>query len=155
MSAERKNLRDLTVDAFMSRDPLVFAADLPATEAIHALVEQDVSGAPVLDERRRVIGFLSAKDCMLAVRGALYFGLPPGFVVGDLMTAPVETIFVHTPLVEAAERFSIRPYRRLPVVDEQHQLAGVIRRHHVLQAYLEHFGTFTGPAQKANARFPH
>ena len=46
----------------MQRDVVSFAADTPLQEAVETLEEYRITGAPVLDDSGRILGFLSIRD---------------------------------------------------------------------------------------------
>ena len=55
-----------------------------------------------------------------------------GSVVGDVMTAPAVTIVESTGLEHVAEQLTQQRIRRLPVVDANGKLVGIVSRHDVL-----------------------
>lgn len=51
----------------MLKDVITLSAELPLIDAQRALVEEGISGAPVVDETGRVLGVVSASDLLRAV----------------------------------------------------------------------------------------
>ena len=90
-------------------------------EAARLLTFHDVSGLPVC-EGTRVVGVLSEAD-LIGKSGA---------TVGEVMTAPAVTISESTSLEKVAEQLTQQRIRRLPVVDANGNLVGIVSRHDVL-----------------------
>ncbi len=120
------------VKEYMGRTKTTFAPDMDVLRAIHILIEQKISGAPVVDEHGNLVGFLSEKDCMKVALNAGYHG-ESGGRVAEFMSNNVETIDVETPIIEVAEFFLQSTLRRYPVVEEN-RLVGAISRRDVLMA---------------------
>jgi CBS domain-containing protein len=112
------------------------------------LREQRVSAFPVLDNDNKVIGVVSEAD--LLTKEALGDKVP-GVVTGimrareqakaaaltaaDLMTAPPVTIGPDNSVVHAAHLMYARRVKRLPVVDDDGRLIGIVTRSDVLSVY--------------------
>jgi CBS domain-containing protein len=116
-----------------------------------ALREYRVSAFPVLDDDGRVIGVVSEAD-MLA-KEALESepqGMPGmiggllrrkehqkarGITAGDLMTSPAVTVTPHDTLEQAARLMYRRRVKRLPVVDANGHLVGIVGRSDLLAVF--------------------
>lgn len=127
-------LRSVTVRDYMATYLVTFTETMDAIEAVDHLLQYRISGAPVVDEQKHLIGMLTEKDCMKTVLSAAYHD-DLGATVGDLMTRTVETIDVDMSMVELAERFLKTSIRRYPVLDDG-RLVGQISRRDVLRAFL-------------------
>ncbi|MFV0665938.1 CBS domain-containing protein [Denitromonas sp.] len=125
-------LRSLKVKNYMTRDPLSFSPDMEVLEAVHQLLVHHLSGAPVVDENGKLIGFLSEKDCLKAALNASYYE-EFGGQVRQFMTQPVVTIDAESTLTDAAEMFVTKLHRCYPVVEDG-QLVGQLSRHNTLAA---------------------
>jgi CBS domain-containing protein len=125
--------------------------DAPFKELAVAVRERRVSAFPVLDEAGKVIGVVSEADLLTkeALAGG-YDGMPGmitgllrhkeqdkarGIIAGDLMTAPAVTVGVEDTVHDAARIMYRRKVKRLPVVDAQGHLAGIISRADVLAVF--------------------
>jgi CBS domain-containing protein len=120
---------------YMSRHLVTFSPEMEVIHAVNILVEKRISGAPVLDRRGNLIGMLSEKDCMRIALEAGYYG-EWGGRVGEYMHSPVVTIDADMPIVEVAQLFAEREYRRYPVTEDA-RLVGQISRSDVLRALQE------------------
>jgi CBS domain-containing protein len=90
-------------------------------EAARLLTFHDVSGLPVCDGGR-VVGVLSEADLIGK----------SGSTVGEVMTTPAVTIPEATSLEQVAQQLTHQRIRRLPVVDANGKLVGIVSRHDVL-----------------------
>lgn len=103
-------------------------------EAINTILDKRISGAPVLDEQRRLIGNLSEKDCLrIIVDKANHNVSVEDKKVSDYMSTNVFTISPSANVVEAAIEFLNSPIRRYAVVDKG-VLIGEISRREILRA---------------------
>jgi CBS domain-containing protein len=59
-----------------------------------------------------------------------------GDIVGDIMTAPVDTIRPAASIAEAVQVMDQKKIRRLPVVDDKNVLIGIITRADILRAVI-------------------
>jgi CBS domain-containing protein len=125
--------------------------DTPFAAIAAALREYRVSAFPVLDEKGQVIGVVSESDLLakLALGGG-EDGMPGmitgilhqhqtekarAVTAGDLMTSPAETVSPDDTLEHAARLMYLRKVKRLPVVDTDNHLAGIVSRADVLAFY--------------------
>lgn len=112
------------------------------------LREQRVSAFPVLDDDEKVIGVVSEAD--LLTKAALDDRMPPvfpgmtrardeakaaGVTAADLMTAPPVTVGPDDSVAHAARLMYDRRVKRLPVVDADGRLIGIVARSDVLSVY--------------------
>ncbi len=122
---------------FMNDHVLAFG---PGTEIEHAvirLLRRGYSGAPVVEDDATVIGVLSEVDCLRVLHQASHGGWPND-AVKDHMTANPTTVAPESGLMEIAAMFETGKYRRLPVVDGDRRLLGIITRQDVLRALEDH-----------------
>ena len=139
-----------TVADAMSRDPIVVRPETPLNEAIRLLAERRISGLPVVDDASQLVGIISETDLMWQETGVtpppyimlldtvIYLKNPAqyerdlhkalGQTVGEVMSRDPITISPDKPLKEAAQLMHDREVRRLPVVDAQGQVIGILTR---------------------------
>jgi CBS domain-containing protein len=137
------------VGEIMTRDVVTAASETTVSELARLLWINNVSGLPVVDGERRVVGIVSESD--LLVRNAhlqvptyvrVLDALIPlsntrrfdedlrkalGSTAADIMTSPVVTIDPDAELVEAATLMMDRHINRLPVVEDD-RLVGIVSR---------------------------
>ncbi|MEU6934123.1 CBS domain-containing protein [Streptomyces sp. NPDC046374] len=90
------------------------------------LAEHDISGVPVVDEDDHVVGVVSESD--LLARDEL--------TARELMNTPAVTIHAEETVADAARLMVRRGVERLPVVDEEERLVGIVTRRDLLCVYL-------------------
>jgi CBS domain-containing protein len=113
-------------------------------EIARLLTEHRVSGVPVLTMGRHVAGVVSEGDLLAArVRstGGRWHWLTgrkehQGLVASQLMTSPAITIHPDAPLTTAAGLMTAHHLRRLPVVDPDGKLLGIVSRRDLLSVFL-------------------
>lgn len=121
-----------TVNDYMSTELVTFTSDMDIHQAIRLLLERRISGAPVVDDRGKLVGVLTKKDCLKIAFSASYHK-EWGGNVSDFMSRDVQTVEADTDIVEVAERFLNSSFHRFPVTRNQ-RLVGIISRHDVLGA---------------------
>ncbi|MFN8474803.1 MAG: DUF190 domain-containing protein [Anaerolineae bacterium] len=139
------------VSDVMSHDVASVRPDTPLHDVTRLLVDRDVKAAPVVDGDRRVVGIITGGDLLtrggLPVRLSLQKDLPSdlaahhlrvleegGKTAADIMTAQPATIQAAAPLNDAARLMAQRHVKRLPVVDADGRLVGIVSRLDVLRA---------------------
>lgn len=132
----------LAVKRYMTTDPVVLRPEMSVLEAIAELVRHRISGAPVVDAVGDLVGLLTERDCMAVVLQTVYHG-EPGGRVEEFMTREPETVDASASLMDVARRFSEKPFRRFPVL-ENGRLVGVIARRDVLRTVLDLATTSSG-----------
>ena len=124
-------LSSLLVKDYMVGDHLAFSAATNLLKAVHTLLQHELSGAPVVDANKRLIGYLSEKDCLKAALDASYFRREEG-TVQDFMSRDVTSLSGDASLIDAIQMFLSKHYRCLPVV-EGSRLVGQLSRRDILK----------------------
>jgi CBS domain-containing protein len=124
-----------TVQQYMSVSAITLTADMAILDAGRVLVTKQISGAPVIDEKGLVIGMLTAADCLKTTIHAGYFA-EPGGRVAEFMSVDIKSVAPEMSILDLAELFLNKPYRRYPVI-ENSRLIGIISRRDVLRALLD------------------
>lgn len=144
-------MSSLSVRDVMSTGVVTVAPDLGYKQIVDLLVEFGVSAVPVVDGQRRVLGVVSEADLLHKVefngadvharlferkRRRLAKEKATGETAETLMTAPAVTIGAGATLTSAARLMEHRNVKRLPVVDDEGHLVGIVSRRDVLRRYL-------------------
>ena len=125
------------VTSYMSTTLIKFTPDIDIQEATRTLLDNKISGAPVVDKSGRLVGMLSEKDCINLLLDGQYNQRPTGTgTVNDYMSKRIKTLDVRTSILDAAYQFANSPYRRFPVLDNG-KLVGQISRRDVLKAIVK------------------
>jgi len=125
-------MRPRAVKDIMTKKLITFQPDMRVLAAIESLLKHKISGAPVVDENGNLIGVLSEIDCMSTIIQDLYYS-DSGGSVEDFMSTEITTVNSEMGLVDLAEIFQKKHFRRLPVVDNG-ILVGQVSRRDVLKA---------------------
>ncbi|KAL9327643.1 hypothetical protein ACSQ67_002646 [Phaseolus vulgaris] len=151
-----------TVGDFMTRkeDLHVVKPTTTVDEALDILVEKRITGFPVIDDNWKLVGVVSDYD-LLALDSISGHGLKDnsmfpevdstwktfneiqkllsktnGKLIGELMTTAPMVVRETTNLEDAARLLLETKFRRLPVVDAEGRLVGIITRGNVVRAAL-------------------
>lgn len=126
-------LNSVAVKDYMTASLVTFKPATDVLQAIHLLMENGISGAPVVDNLGNLVGMLSEKDCLKVALEASYND-GYGGTVSDYMTPEVVTVDADASVLDVAQMFIKAPYKRYPVV-EDNRLVGQISRRDVLRAF--------------------
>jgi CBS domain-containing protein len=116
----------------MARTLVTFKPETDVLDAVHTLVQHRIAGAPVVDDEGSLLGMLSEFDCMKVALNAGYHGIWGG-PVRDFMSDGVETVDADMSIVDLAQVFIDKKFRRFPVMQGT-RLVGQISRRDVLRA---------------------
>jgi CBS domain-containing protein len=130
-----RTLKAPPVTDYMVKKLFTFTPDTPISEVIDSLLANRITGAPVLNERKEVVGLIDDKDCLNVLFGGVYHNRPVGDdTVASYMSNVMKTISIHADILEVANTFLTTPYKRLLVMDDDGKLAGQISRRDILRA---------------------
>ena len=116
----------------MARHVETLSVDMDIDAAVRQLLRHGHSGAPVLDERGKLVGVLSEHDGIRVLAEAITEKWPLGSV-GEHMTRDVETVAPNEDLLALASHFVNGRHRRLLVVEDD-TLVGLIGRRDLMRA---------------------
>ena len=112
----------MKVSEVMTRDVQTVSPDQRVQEAASFMLSADAGSIPVTDGDR-LIGMITDRD--IAVRG-IAKGHGPDTPVRELMTDDIITARADDDVEEVAARMSEAQVRRLPVIDGQERLCGIV-----------------------------
>jgi CBS domain-containing protein len=136
------------VDEIMSRDVAAVRPDSPLTEVVDLLIRRRVKAVPVLDGRR-VVGIITGGDLLqragMRLRLSVQHALQPSEIAeemralagqdttaGDVMSAPAVTVREDATVADAVRLMQDGRFKRLPVVNADNALVGIVSRLDVL-----------------------
>jgi CBS domain-containing protein len=112
--------RSLPVTAIdiMTPDPVTFRRETTVHDAAQTLSDHRISGAPVVDDAGAIVGIVSEYDLIARV----------GSTVGEVMTRDVVSVPDTAPLDRVRAILVTQRLKRVPVINAQSQLVGLISR---------------------------
>ncbi|MER7008299.1 CBS domain-containing protein [Dactylosporangium sp. NPDC000555] len=141
----------LLVRDVMTKAVVTVTPDLGYKQIVDLLVDFGVSAVPVVGDDRRVLGVVSEADLLHKVEfnGAdVHAGLferrrvrlakekATGETAARLMTSPAVTVRATATLTAAAQLMERENVKRLPVLDQDGELVGIVSRRDLLRRYL-------------------
>tara|TARA_Y100001956_G_C4102162_1_gene178179 strand:- start:217 stop:675 length:459 start_codon:yes stop_codon:yes gene_type:complete len=123
----------LAVSECMRTSLVTFKPDTPILEAMDKFIEYGISGGPVLNDKKEVIGVISESDALKAVLKMAYHEQEMAYVVKDFMTRDVDVIHEDDNLIDVASKFIYMGRRRFPVINDDQVLVGQVSRRDILE----------------------
>ena len=151
-------MTDLTAKEIMNKKVITIKKDASIRELSELLVNNNISGVPVLDENGSLAGIVSEGDIIVQnsdLHFPRYFKLLDEIIyleslnkfkmslqkhlatkVEDIMTVKVKTTGEDTPINEIADIMLDSRVNRLPVMDKKNKLVGIITRADILKSMV-------------------
>lgn len=142
---------DRTVGEVMTTDVVTAPPDTPVRKLVELLLGHIYRALPVVDSGGKLIGIVTSGDLVdragLRLRAELLSSLDrspldvelrrleqSGKTAADIMTTDVAAVRSEVDLASAARLMVVRRLKRLPVVDADHRLVGIVARSDILRA---------------------
>ena len=121
----------------MQADVLTVGEDTPLVDIHRVFVEEEIHGAPVVDDAGRVCGVVSTLDLARALRddSESADAYASASCAADVMTRELVTVTPDTPIVEVARTMREQRIHRVLVVEDA-ALVGVITTFDLLRAFI-------------------
>ena len=110
------------ISDFMTRNVQVVRPDESLQRAAQVMDELNVGSLPVCD-RTGLVGMITDRDITVRATAA---GLPAHTQVSDVMTDHARWCTSEQTVQEAMQQMADVQIRRLPVVDSEHQVVGIV-----------------------------
>ena len=121
----------------MTTNLITFRSDQRIEAVIDTIIENRISGGPVVNEKNELIGVISEGDCIKQISESRYYNMPmDNDTVEKHMVKDVETIDGNMNIFDAANKFLQSKRRRFPIV-ENGVLIGQISQKDILKAAVE------------------
>jgi CBS-domain-containing membrane protein len=139
------------VGEVMTADVVSVAEDTPFRKIVDLIEERGISGLPVVDRSRRVVGVVSEADLLAKVefagtaagprlfeghRSRAARGKAGGGVAAEVMTTPAVTVSPDVPVPAAVKLMASTGVKRLPVTDATGCLVGIVTRSDLVKVFL-------------------
>ena len=120
----------------MTTDVISVTPNTSIIDAARLMFRNRVSGLPVCDETSCLIGIITEADFLrLEVARQEADMVAPIETVGEVMNRTVVTIGPEVPIADAARMMVVNDINRLPVVDQQSHILGIISRLDVVAVF--------------------
>lgn len=160
--AKERSAHSWLASEIMTKDVVSVKSDTDIHAAGKLLIQNKISGLPVVDDENRVVGMLSNSD-LLAIAGIpsghvfndvvmkyiLRKAVPrhkPGKIVKDLMSTSVITVSHDTNVKKIAAILDKKGIKRVPVVDEENRLLGIVSGGDIVKILCEGEGKSKEPS---------
>ncbi|GAA1914221.1 CBS domain-containing protein [Streptomyces sodiiphilus] len=136
----------------MTGDVVAATPDMPYKDIVTLLTGHRISGLPVVDGDEKVLGVISETDVVMRQAEPTAPGLLERLrltpsarraaakararTAGELMTSPAITIRAYDSVTHGARVLAEHRIGRLPVVDEEDRLVGIVTRRDLLGVFL-------------------
>ncbi|MFI8280510.1 CBS domain-containing protein [Streptomyces sp. NPDC085929] len=134
-------MKHIKVGDLMTDEVVAVVSATSFKDVAKLLAQHDVSGLPVVDDEDRVVGVVSESDLLIRqaapVAAESSEASPVAEVTaGEVMSTPAVTIHAEETAADAARLMTRRSVERLPVVDEEERLVGIVTRRDLLRLFL-------------------
>ena len=148
-----------TVKEIMVEEVIAIQKDASVEELSALLVENKISGVPVVDKKGKLVGIATEGDLIIKdsdLHFPRYFKLLDGIIyleslnkfkknlrkylgtkVSDVMTPNVRTVKEDTPISEAANLMIRYNINRLPVMDPEGNMVGIVTRADIVKSMIK------------------
>ena len=123
----------LPLKSFMTIGVITVKADTPIYEALYLLTQNKISGIPVVDEDKEVIGVLSEKDVLNILFDKK---LDVKSTVEDYMSRDVICFTEDDSAIDVCKFFIRSNIRRVPITKDN-KLVGIVSRADIIPLILE------------------
>lgn len=134
----------------MTTNVVTVAEETPFKEVVRALERDHISGVPVVGRDGVLVGVVSEVDLLRSVNSRSHGvgaalrrwlgpgrrGTPFGLTAADLLSSPAVTIRAEASVAEAARQLDQHGFKRLPVVDDDGRLIGIVSASDLLRVFL-------------------
>jgi CBS domain-containing protein len=125
VSCSERRLETMRASNIMTPNPVTVRENTPVSDAARLLVQNWVSGLPVVDAEGRLVGIISERDLLFQHRTIRY--------VGDVMTRDLITAEESASIDDLATMLLEHCIKRVPIL-RGGQLVGIVSRHDLLLA---------------------
>lgn len=148
----------MKVKEIMTKKVITIKTHMSAKEALAIMLKTRVSGLPVVDFTGKLVGMFTGSAILTfvlpsyldKVGGFVYEENPKAIIkrlqelekvrINKLMEKEVITVNQDTPLSEAARIMLTHKIRRLPVLNKENQLVGIVVRKDIIKALAKGMG---------------
>lgn len=124
----------LTAAQFMTQDVVYFSKSVKAQSVAAAITTGNFGSVPIVDSDLKPIGIVSEYDLLKAMR--MGKNLSETYA-GEIMSKPPVTVDTEAPAAEIMKVLEDKHLIRVPVVDQEGKLVGMLARRDIMKGYLQ------------------
>ena len=128
-----RDFKTLLAEQFMEDDVYSYRPEDNGETLAQAMTEGGFGSVPIVDQDHHLLGIVSEFDLLRALHEEKSLA---SVKAGDLMTPNPVTVSPETRTMDIIQSLEARHLIRMPVVNEEGKLVGVVARRDVLQGYL-------------------
>lgn len=122
------------IEDIMTKDVITVNKETTIQEAIRIIVENNITGLPVVNDKMQLVGIISEKDVMTLLYNV---GSRAGRVE-EFMTREVVSFDMEDSVVDVCDCLVKNHFRRVPIVSgSKKKLVGIITRKNIVQRIFE------------------
>lgn len=148
----------MKISELMTKEVLTVSPEMTVREAAKLLFQREISGLPVVDENKKVVGMITEKE-IIAMAMPKYVEQLGDFEyilneepftkkvaeadkikVKDIMRKEVLCVTEDTSVAEVARLMIAKKARRLPVLNKEKKLVGIIARADIVKQIAKETG---------------
>ncbi len=123
-----------TVKSIMDKKVVYANVNSTLKEVSKLLIDNTLSGMPVIDDKGELVGFVSERDIIKAISVEKFEQKK----AKDIMTKGVISISEDTSCEEASQIFSKYPFRYIPICKNK-KIVGIISRKNVIEKLMSQY----------------
>lgn len=134
--ASEADATPLKVSDYMTTNLITFQEHQSIENVMQILVNNRISGGPVVNDKNELIGIISETDCIKQISESRYYNMPMlGQTIEKYVSKNIDTIDGNMNIFDAATKFINTKRRRFPIVNDG-KLVGQISQSDVLKAAM-------------------
>ena len=123
----------MLVRDIMSKEVITAESSISVKQCSDILFKRHVGAIIVVDTEKRVIGIFTERDLIRVIAQDIPISTP----LKDVMTTNIITIKEDSTFGEAKELMRLYRIRRIPVINSEDKLVGLLSLRHILDEFFE------------------
>lgn len=121
----------------MKKEVVTIHPEVPLDDVIDILIQHNITGVPVVNEDNTIAGMLTEKDILRFLVEQDVMDFTNNRILCEttayhIMTTDVVAFDQDTPLTEVCAALVSHNFRRVPIIDKNAQLVGIISRKDII-----------------------
>ncbi len=129
-----KDFNTLTAAQFMQEDVIYFSKSVKAQSIAAAITTGNFGSVPIVDSDLKPVGIVSEYDLLKAMRQGKNLS---EISAAEIMSKPAVSVSVDTNSMDVMKVLEDKHLIRVPVVDHEGKLAGMLARRDLMKGYLQ------------------